>query len=286
MIEIFHASALDFSPDGFGHDVLICDAPYSPHVHDNCASVGVAGGEGMGAHARDLGFAALTPELRLFVAMAAACARRWSAVFSDLEGAHAWRVDAALAGAEYIREVPWIRWSQPQLSGDRPCSGAEAILVWHAQNIGPRGGRKPVAKHWNGPGSLTHFERRCMRGQDKHPTEKPIDLALDLVCYFSDPGELVLDLCGGAGTTAVACRLLGRNCVVVENDEQWAGFAERRVRARLSPRDDARAKEWCVSVASEAASVPFPSAPDGSDVRTWERAQRRLADVERVAAAL
>jgi len=39
-------------------------------------------------------------------------------------------------------------------------------------------------------------------------------------------------------------------------------------------------------VHAEASAVPEPKAADGSDIKTWERAQRRLADVARVAEAL
>jgi hypothetical protein len=285
MIEVIHADVLSMSPEDFeSFDVQITDFPYSPHVHENPTSVGsdAGAGGGMGVHARPFGFEPLSEELRFFGACVAQSVKRWSVMFSDLEGTHGWRADCTAAGAEYVREVPWIRWSQPQLSGDRPCSGAEALLFFHRGNPGPRGGWKPLSKHWNGPGSLTHFSRRCMRGQDKHPAEKPIDLMLDLVSYFSDPGETVVDLCGGAGTTAVAARLLGRDCVAFERDATWAASAARRANGALSGRDIERAKEWCITVEAEASAVPFPRAPDKSDVKTWERAQRRLADVERV----
>jgi site-specific DNA-methyltransferase (adenine-specific) len=273
-----HADVLDLSADDFASfDCLITDPPYSAHVHANAASIGSGG---RGSQERDLGFAPLTPELLGAIANAANNVKRWSCIFSDFEGTHLWREACDLA--EYIRLVPWIRWSQPQLSGDRPCTGAEAVNIFHAQRLGKRGGVSPLKKHWNGPGSLTHFSRRCMRGKEKHPTEKPIDLMLDLVSYFSDPGDVVFDPCAGAGTTALACRLLGRSCVSFEIDEAWAAKAERRATGRLSPRDEERAKEWCVTVSEEVDTVPLPRADDGSDVRTWERGQRRLADVGRV----
>ena len=86
----------------------------------------------------------------------------------------------------------------------------------------------------------THAPRRALRGQDKHPTEKPLDLMLDLVSWFSDPGELVLDPCAGSGTTALACRLLGRSCLALERDEAWARRAASRAEGTLSDRDRVR----------------------------------------------
>lgn len=279
-VEIIHADALELDADFLGmFDAQITDFPYSPHVHDNAVSIGNGG---RGVEDRDLGFPALSPELRAQGMFAAATVKRWSVVFSDWEGVHAWRMAAAEMGVEYVRAVPWIRWSQPQLSGDRPCTGSEAILFFHAMAIGARGGRKPLAKHWNGPGSLTHYAERAMRGRDKHPTEKPIDLLLSLVSHVSDPGEAVVDLTCGSGTTAIACRLLGRDCMAVEQREDWARAAAARVKSPLSARDFERAREWCMRTLDEAQTVPTPSAPDGSDVKTYERAQRRIADVERV----
>ncbi len=293
--EVIHADALDLDAEFFGmFDVLVCDPPYSPHVHENCASVGVVGG-GLGAHDRELGFEALSPELLAQIATAAGCVKRWSAIFSDVESTHLWRT-AVGPLAEYIRPIPWIRWSQPQLSGDRPCTILEIISCFHRHAVGARGGIKPVAKHWSGPGNIMPdatralfgaLTDRAMRGQEKHPTEKRLSQLLSVVSWFSDPGETVLDLCAGSGSTGLACRLLGRDFVGVERDESWAAKADRRCRNMLMPRDRNDAEEWTERVFAEASELlERPAAADGSDRNTRERAERRLADVERVMGAL
>src|SRR5262249_9744370 len=96
----------------------------------------------------------------------------------------------------------------------------------------------------------------CLRGDGKHKAEKPLDLMLDLVSYFTDPGEFVIDPFGGSGTTALACALLDRGCVLLEGcpanagDElrvhtaYWAEFARRRLVGELSPRDLERVSRW------------------------------------------
>ena len=175
-----------------------------------------------------------------------------------------------------------MRWSQPQISGDRPPTGAELVVVWHAMTAaGPRGGApRPVAKRWNGGGGLTHFDQRCMRGKDKHPTEKPLDLMLELVADFSDPGETIFDPCAGRGTTALAARILGRECLAVERDPVEARLAEARALAPLTPRDLARAREWAARARAEAEAIPEPR--DDSELPTWERAQRKIDAVSRV----
>lgn len=278
--------ALSFNPHDFsGFATLIVDPPYSDYVHKHMASHGT---EGRGSRPREAGFESLSNELRGHISKIMHRVSRWSVVFTDHESTHLWRADVQIAGADYLREktsitvseyeedIRWIRWSQPQLSGDRPAQTSESVLHFHRN--GP--------KHWNGPGSLTHYRNRCLRGADKHPTEKPLDLILNLVSFYSDPGESVVDVCAGSGTTALAAKLLGRDALCIEFDPKWKAVADRRLALDWIPRDRERAEEWCVTTTEEASTVPKPKAADGSDVKTWERAQRRLADVKRVIAWL
>lgn len=128
----------------------------------------------------------------------------------------------------------------PQLSGDRPPTGCEFVSVFHGAAKGK--------KHWNGPGNLTHLAHKCLRGEGKHKAEKPLDLMLDLVDWFSDPGELVIDPFVGSGTTALACKLLGRDFAGTEVDAEWAARARARVAApKLSARDEERYRRWSES---------------------------------------
>jgi ParB-like chromosome segregation protein Spo0J len=52
-----------------------------------------------------------------------------------------------------------------------------------------------------------------------HPWQLPLSEVEMLVRYFSDPGDLVVDPCGGGFTTAVACRNLARPCISCDVDE-------------------------------------------------------------------
>lgn len=279
-------------------DVMIVDPPYSPRVHRKATSMG---SNGRGGRKRDLGFNHISPELMLHIARMAAQVRRWSCIFSDVESVGVWRAALEGFGCEYVRPVytgeivecggtvPWLRWSQPQLSGDRPCTGAEMIIVAHAPRANQGGGKM----HWNGPGSRTEYRAKSLRGADKYSCEKPLDLMLALVSDFSDPGETVLDPCAGMGTTCVAAALLGRNSLGLERKAQIARWADTRVQDTAlgqasckRERDAERVARWIEETRAEAEATPAPKAANGSDVKTWERAQRRLADVARVERAL
>lgn len=220
-------------------DVMIADPPYSAHVHKNATSQS----PGRGTRFRDLGFDCLSGDLREWVASYATEVKRWSVIYSDVEGLGTWIAEAS---RNYIRTVPWVRWSMPQLSGDRPPQGFECLaLFWGTQK-----GRKS----WNGPGNLTALTHTCLRGEGKHKAEKPLDQALDLVSWFSNPGERVLDPCAGSGTVGLACKLLGREYTGYEIDAEWASKAIDRIASdTLSERDEERYERWKESQKFQAA---------------------------------
>lgn len=259
-------------------DVMLTDPPYSDEVHDNAVSCS----DVKGARKRDFKFGALRDHDRARLQRWASMVRRWSVVFSDIECSWMLRVSAAMS-AEYIRTIPWVRWSMPQLSGDRPTQGFEVLVCLHNDK---------GAKRWNGPGSLTHWEQhdegcpidpvprldhRCMRGDGKHPTEKPIDLCLDLVSWFSDPGETVFDPYAGSGTIGYACALLGRSYVGLERDAEWCAKANERLISAPSERDVKRIREWLARPDNDVATSGAPA---------LARKARREADRARVRAWL
>jgi DNA modification methylase len=71
---------------------------------------------------------------------------------------------------------------------------------------------------------------RSERGEgNTHPTVKPLALMRWLVRLVCPPGGVVLDPFLGSGTTAVACRQEGRDCVGIERDPAYFAIAERRL---------------------------------------------------------
>jgi site-specific DNA-methyltransferase (adenine-specific) len=66
--------------------------------------------------------------------------------------------------------------------------------------------------------------------QTDHPTEKPLSIIKRLVEVSSNPGDLVLDPFMGSGTTAVACKELGRNYIGFERDPGYVRMARNRLK--------------------------------------------------------
>ena len=69
-----------------------------------------------------------------------------------------------------------------------------------------------------------------------HLTEKPVELAVRAIQYSSRPGENVLDLFGGSGSTLIAAEQTGRRAFLTELDplycdvivQRWENFAGRK----------------------------------------------------------
>jgi DNA modification methylase len=69
-----------------------------------------------------------------------------------------------------------------------------------------------------------------------HLTEKPVELAVRAMLYSSRPGENVLDLFGGSGSTLIAAEHTGRRAFLMEIDppycdvivQRWENFTGRK----------------------------------------------------------
>jgi len=62
-----------------------------------------------------------------------------------------------------------------------------------------------------------------------HPTQKPQKLIERLILIGTNPGDLVLDSCGGTGTLAIECMKNDRNWIVIEKEEKYCKIAEERI---------------------------------------------------------
>lgn len=77
-----------------------------------------------------------------------------------------------------------------------------ALDIWHVKKINPQ--------------SMVHL------------TEKPVELAVTALQYSSRPGENVLDLFGGSGSTLIAAEQTGRRCFTTELDPLYADVIVQR----------------------------------------------------------
>ena len=64
--------------------------------------------------------------------------------------------------------------------------------------------------------------------QYNHPTQKPIELIMDIIRYSSNEGDLILDPFLGSGTTCLAAKKLNRKCIGIEISEKYCEIAATR----------------------------------------------------------
>jgi len=91
---------------------------------------------------------------------------------------------------------------------------------------------------WFGPNNATDVwsVKKVNPASMVHLTEKPVELAVRAIEYSSRPGENVLDLFGGSGSTLIACEKTGRHAYLMELDmpycdvivKRWEDFTGRK----------------------------------------------------------
>ncbi len=79
------------------------------------------------------------------------------------------------------------------------------------------------------PKRIQYFNNNKTQEQ-KHSTQKPIELMEYLVKTYTNENEMVLDNCIGSGTTAIACMNTNRNFIGIEKDENYFNVANKRIK--------------------------------------------------------
>ncbi len=118
------------------------------------------------------------------------------------------------------------------------------VLIWGKSNAtyGAIGARykfnhesylwlqKPPS-NWNGDSKQASLRwLPCDSINNYHPTQKPLNLMLDIIINSSDDGGIVFDPFLGSGTTAVAAKQLGRKFIGCEISEKYCKIAKDRLK--------------------------------------------------------
>jgi site-specific DNA-methyltransferase (adenine-specific) len=72
--------------------------------------------------------------------------------------------------------------------------------------------------------------------KNTHPTVKPIVLMQYLIKLITPPNGTILDPFIGSGTTGIAAKLLGFDCVGIDNDPEHLETAYWRIEAAAKER--------------------------------------------------
>jgi site-specific DNA-methyltransferase (adenine-specific) len=206
-------------------DAIITDPPFDARAHRAAVELGprVAGKRSVAGELPfpPLDAAKLVELAQHFVRVT----RSWIVVFSGERQIEAWAAALEAAGARVVRFGLALRTNpRPQMSGDRPAPAADFLVIAQAM---------PGRMKWNGRGKAGRWDSPAARwdtgGKTAHPTQKALRLMRGLVSDFSNPGELVCDPFAGSGTTAVACKELGRRFLGWEISDVYHALACARV---------------------------------------------------------
>lgn len=211
---------------------VITDPPYAEQAHTKqrrTLGKGISASRDIGSQA--LPFPPLSLEEReaLLAYCAAQCAG-WLIAFCQAESVGEWVAACTEQGLKWRRAGVWIKPdSSPQLSGDRPAVGHEAIaMAWCGKG----------QSRWNGGGARavwTYSKHDPGQGHggrpNEHPTQKPLMLMEKLIDQFTRPSELVCDFFMGSGSTGVACLNHDRPFIGIEREPGYFDIACTRLEA-------------------------------------------------------
>lgn len=219
-VTLYHGDSIDVLPtlaaDSAG--LVLTDPPYDEATHKGART-------GDAKKTKKLvTFDSLSEEqIRERFDAASRVASRWTVATMDFRHAAALEREAP-AGSIFVRIGSWVKQApMPQMTGDRPAQGWEAVAIMHKAGVRLR---------WNGHGKAAVWFYPTVKAAE-YPTAKPLPLLREFVELFSDPGDLVLDPFCGSGTTLVAALERGRRAIGIDISEKALTIARARCEAVL-----------------------------------------------------
>ena len=118
---------------------------------------------------------------------------------------------------EYLENSPcWIVWDKNNTGNFADCE-----LAWTNFSTAVR-----KYKHtWNG----MIQENMAWKEERFHPTQKPLMLFRDILRDYTRKGDKVCDPFMGGGTTPLACKQLGLDCICYEISKEYCDVAHKRL---------------------------------------------------------
>jgi site-specific DNA-methyltransferase (adenine-specific) len=153
------------------------------------------------------------------------CQKRASGT-TDLEGSLQTNADWLLFGQKGRFKFRPTQLLRNKRAGTIPNKGRKPVPVW----------KRRFPSHWFGeefPWSTenSQFQKKLLGlgAPCKHPTIKGLEFCKWVIQLTTDPGDLVVDLCAGSGTTLLAAKQLGRRYLGCEIDERFVALAQWRL---------------------------------------------------------
>lgn len=215
-VTLYHADYRDIMPgmDDGSVKAVLTDPPYTERTHAKAKT---------NKHVQDskaIEFESFADgDLDKAITECGRVSKSW--VVATLDYRHAVRMELETPRRlRMMRIGVWVKTNpMPQITGDRPGQGWEAIAYMHRADIKPA---------WNGGGKHGNYILPTAQGEG-HPTSKPLSMVSEWVRHFTDHGDTILDPFAGSGTTLRAAVDNGRKAIGIEKDEAYCEVIAKRL---------------------------------------------------------
>ena len=134
-----------------------------------------------------------------------------------------------------MNNITWQKTNPPPNLSCKYFTHSTETILWAKKNSSAKhffnyelmkelNGDKQMKDVWSG--ALTPQREKIF---GRHPTQKPLYLLEKILLASTREGELVLDPFCGSGTTGVACKLLRRKFIGIDNDRDFILLAKERL---------------------------------------------------------
>jgi len=127
----------------------------------------------------------------------------------------------------------WIIWDKKTNDKYRN-DFADCELAWASKGVA-----RVFRWLWHG------FLQQNMKDKEKryHPTQKPINLLIQIISFYTQKSDLILDPFLGSGTTAIACEKLNRKWIGIEISKEYCEITKERI-LNLRPNINSKSLFW------------------------------------------
>ncbi|MBT0957816.1 site-specific DNA-methyltransferase [Alphaproteobacteria bacterium KMM 3653] len=144
------------------------------------------------------------------------------------------------AGFWILNDVVWRKSNpMPNFRGKR-LTNAHETMIWASKSEGGKytfnyealkalNEGVQMRSDWVLPLCTGHERLKDENGQKAHPTQKPESLLHRVLIGSTNPGDVVLDPFFGTGTTGAVAKMLGRDFIGIEREENYREIAKKRI---------------------------------------------------------
>lgn len=117
----------------------------------------------------------------------------------------------------------------PYLSNDRIKAAQKNGIVKNGKRWFPNPNGKLCTDVWEFASVRLTNKKNGKTVKQSHPTPKPEGMIERMILASSNPGDLILDLFSGTGTTSFCAKKLGRNFIACENNQDYCSNIQERI---------------------------------------------------------